>query len=161
MGAQLKNPNPNPQPARILSEVHKFTHKHGNRPHRPLRSLSFPVLPLSPPLTGCTVRPNSGLLHRQQCTLTLTFPFSPRKKRLTNSTLAVTEQVCNQMLALRTACLHPTTQKPYMLSARGGRDCSNEGHQVFKPLICSPFSHPILVRPQMFLRSTFRSYDIT
>lgn len=34
------------------------------------------------------------------------------------------------MLALGTTCLHPTTQKPYILSLTGGKDHSPEGAQV-------------------------------
>jgi hypothetical protein len=34
------------------------------------------------------------------------------------------------MLALRENCIHPTSKKPYILEASGGRDHSPEGHQV-------------------------------
>jgi hypothetical protein len=34
------------------------------------------------------------------------------------------------MLALKEACIHPTTKKPYIQTSVGGRDNSPEGHQV-------------------------------
>jgi hypothetical protein len=34
------------------------------------------------------------------------------------------------MIALRENCIHPTTNKPYILDSSGGRDNSPEGHQV-------------------------------
>ncbi|KAL4778847.1 hypothetical protein BJX76DRAFT_352285 [Aspergillus varians] len=36
---------------------------------------------------------------------------------------------CTRMLGLKDNCLHPTSQKPYILSASGGVDNSPEGHQ--------------------------------
>lgn len=39
-------------------------------------------------------------------------------------------QVCNRMLSLKQDCIHPTTQKPYILESSGGKDHSSEGHQV-------------------------------
>ena len=33
------------------------------------------------------------------------------------------------MLALRTLCIHPTTQQPYIISSSGGKDNSPEGAQ--------------------------------
>jgi len=41
----------------------------------------------------------------------------------------VVEDVCARMLALRNNCLHPTTRKPYIVDAVGGRDSSPESHQ--------------------------------
>lgn len=35
-------------------------------------------------------------------------------------------QGCAQFLNLGTACVHPTTQKPYVLSVQGGKDNSIE-----------------------------------
>jgi len=52
------------------------------------------------------------------------FEFKP------NVELDVLEDVCKRMIALKDKCLHPTTQKPYILSSVGGRDNSPEGHQV-------------------------------
>jgi len=34
------------------------------------------------------------------------------------------------MLALREECIHPTSNKAYVLESSGGKDCSPEGHQV-------------------------------
>ena len=34
------------------------------------------------------------------------------------------------MMALKDTCLHPTSQKPYILSFTGGKDHSPEGAQV-------------------------------
>jgi len=42
----------------------------------------------------------------------------------------VIQDVCKRMLALRQNCIHPTTDKPYILDSSGGRDNSPEGHQV-------------------------------
>ncbi|PSS20410.1 hypothetical protein M430DRAFT_138873 [Amorphotheca resinae ATCC 22711] len=42
----------------------------------------------------------------------------------------VIRDVCRRMLALRENCIHPTSKKPYILEASGGRDHSPEGHQV-------------------------------
>lgn len=39
-------------------------------------------------------------------------------------------QVCAGLLALKDNCLHPTTQKPYILSATGGKNNSPEGLDV-------------------------------
>ncbi|KAJ3534239.1 hypothetical protein NM208_g7626 [Fusarium decemcellulare] len=39
------------------------------------------------------------------------------------------EHVCNQMLELKDNCLHPSTGKPYIRSASGGKDNSPEGAQ--------------------------------
>ncbi|KAG8156405.1 hypothetical protein KVR01_013746 [Diaporthe batatas] len=37
--------------------------------------------------------------------------------------------VCGGMMALRTACVNPSTLQPYIKSLTGGRDNSPEGHQ--------------------------------
>jgi len=42
----------------------------------------------------------------------------------------VIQDVCRRMVALKDQCIHPTTQKPYILQSSGGRDNSEEGHQV-------------------------------
>ncbi|KKK26070.1 hypothetical protein P175DRAFT_0473749 [Aspergillus ochraceoroseus IBT 24754] len=39
------------------------------------------------------------------------------------------KDVCTRMLALRENCLHPTSQKPYILTSSGGVDNSIEGIQ--------------------------------
>lgn len=39
-------------------------------------------------------------------------------------------QVCTRMLALKDNCIHPTSQKPYIVSSSGGVDNSPEGLQV-------------------------------
>jgi hypothetical protein len=39
-------------------------------------------------------------------------------------------QLISKMLGLQSACLHATTQKPYILSITGGSDNSPEGLQV-------------------------------
>lgn len=64
------------------------------------------------------------------------------------------------MLALQTACLHPTTNKPYVKAIIGGKDNSSEGRQVCRiffflfvtPLILTrtllfPFPFPFLSFP--------------
>ena len=49
-------------------------------------------------------------------------------------------QVCRRMLSLRTDCVHPRTNRPYILDSSGGKDNSPEGHQVVEPLLSSmPF----------------------
>lgn len=40
------------------------------------------------------------------------------------------EQVCDRMMALRAACVNPSTLQPYIKSLTGGRDNSPEGLQV-------------------------------
>jgi hypothetical protein len=47
------------------------------------------------------------------------------------------------MLALKDACLHPTTKKPYIQTSIGGRDNSPEGHQVVV-LLLPPHNIPAL-----------------
>ncbi|KAI8947948.1 stress responsive A/B barrel domain-containing protein [Xylaria longipes] len=39
------------------------------------------------------------------------------------------EKAYTGMLSLKDACLHPTTQKPYIKSFTGGKDNSSEGQQ--------------------------------
>ncbi|KAI1353595.1 stress responsive A/B barrel domain-containing protein [Xylaria sp. FL0043] len=39
------------------------------------------------------------------------------------------EKAYTQMLSLKNACVHPTTQKPYIKSFTGGKDNSPEGLQ--------------------------------
>ncbi|RFU28346.1 hypothetical protein B7463_g8001, partial [Scytalidium lignicola] len=39
------------------------------------------------------------------------------------------QDVCHRMLSLKDNCLHPTTNKPYVKSAVGGKDNSPEGIQ--------------------------------
>ncbi|KAF9894253.1 hypothetical protein FE257_007755 [Aspergillus nanangensis] len=39
------------------------------------------------------------------------------------------QDVCARMLALKTNCIHPATQQPYITSASGGADNSPEGIQ--------------------------------
>jgi len=41
----------------------------------------------------------------------------------------VIHDVCKRMLSLKQACIHPASQKPYILDSTGGRDNSPEGHQ--------------------------------
>ncbi|KAJ5178265.1 Dimeric alpha-beta barrel [Penicillium coprophilum] len=41
----------------------------------------------------------------------------------------VIQDVCERMLALKDNCVHPTSQKPYIKSASGGKDNSPEGIQ--------------------------------
>ncbi|KAG6017856.1 hypothetical protein E4U41_004114 [Claviceps citrina] len=38
-------------------------------------------------------------------------------------------QCCQQLLSLKQTCLHATTQKPYIVSLKGGKDMSIEGLQ--------------------------------
>ncbi|KAJ5677722.1 uncharacterized protein N7477_003355 [Penicillium maclennaniae] len=42
---------------------------------------------------------------------------------------AVIKDTCDRMLALKDNCLHPTSQKPYIVSSSGGSDNSPEGIQ--------------------------------
>ncbi|EFX03226.1 stress responsive a b barrel domain containing protein [Grosmannia clavigera kw1407] len=37
--------------------------------------------------------------------------------------------VCQQFSSLKDNCIHPTTQTPYILSVKGGKDHSSEGLQ--------------------------------
>lgn len=39
------------------------------------------------------------------------------------------KDVCDRMLGLKQTCLHPTSQKPYVVESSGGKDNSPEGHQ--------------------------------
>ncbi|KAF2741020.1 hypothetical protein EJ04DRAFT_454396, partial [Polyplosphaeria fusca] len=39
------------------------------------------------------------------------------------------KEACERMLALRDTCVHPATQKRYIISSRGGRNNSVEGRQ--------------------------------
>ncbi|OJJ01913.1 hypothetical protein ASPVEDRAFT_83435 [Aspergillus versicolor CBS 583.65] len=39
------------------------------------------------------------------------------------------QEACKNMLSLRDRCLHPSTGKPYIQSASGGKDNSPEGTQ--------------------------------
>ncbi|KAI9371399.1 hypothetical protein BJX61DRAFT_511651 [Aspergillus egyptiacus] len=41
----------------------------------------------------------------------------------------VINDVCARMLALKENCLHPASQKPYIVSSSGGKDNSPEGIQ--------------------------------
>jgi len=43
--------------------------------------------------------------------------------------LSIIKDVCARMLALKSQCLHPKTEQPYIVSTVGGRDNSPEGHQ--------------------------------
>lgn len=56
-------------------------------------------------------------------------------------------QTCNQMLALKTSCIHPTTGKPYILSSVGGRDISIENLQVCPSPLLSPYPFSPLLSP--------------
>lgn len=59
---------------------------------------------------------------------------SPRRSRSRSRSRSLTTpqrpQTCTALLALQQRCLHPETQEPYILSARGGVDISPEGLQV-------------------------------
>ncbi|OCK78967.1 hypothetical protein K432DRAFT_444246 [Lepidopterella palustris CBS 459.81] len=39
------------------------------------------------------------------------------------------QDVCKRMIALKDICIHPTSQKPYIVSSSGGTDNSPEGLQ--------------------------------
>ncbi|PWY90583.1 hypothetical protein BO94DRAFT_555692 [Aspergillus sclerotioniger CBS 115572] len=41
----------------------------------------------------------------------------------------VISETCTRMLDLKDNCIHPTSQKPYILAASGGQDNSPEGIQ--------------------------------
>lgn len=45
------------------------------------------------------------------------------------------------MLALQTACLHPTTNKPYVKAIIGGKENSSEGRQVCEYFFYLIFFH--------------------
>jgi hypothetical protein len=52
-------------------------------------------------------------------------------------------KTCDRMIGLQNKCIHPTTQKQYIRSSKGGKDCSIEGLQVreiFKTLLSNPIS---------------------
>lgn len=57
------------------------------------------------------------------------------------------------MLALQTACLHPTTNKPYVKAIIGGKENSSEGRQVCEIYFYYQFSftpahpHPFTPSP--------------
>lgn len=51
------------------------------------------------------------------------------------------------MLALKELCLHPETKQPYIVHAVGGRDNSEEGHQV---VTSHSNSHPLDVFFSLF-----------
>ncbi|EAW11893.1 Dabb family protein [Aspergillus clavatus NRRL 1] len=42
---------------------------------------------------------------------------------------AEVKDTCDRMLALKTNCIHPTSQKPYIKASSGGKDNSIEGLQ--------------------------------
>lgn len=44
------------------------------------------------------------------------------------------KEACKHFLSLKETCIHPTANKPYILSLKGGKDNSPEGMQV-----CSPY----------------------
>lgn len=39
-------------------------------------------------------------------------------------------KVCDRVIGMKDACIHPATNRPYIKSAIGGRDTSPEGYQV-------------------------------
>ena len=43
-------------------------------------------------------------------------------------------QACKRMLALKHDCIDPLSKQPYILDSSGGRDISEEGHQVVPTL---------------------------
>ena len=45
----------------------------------------------------------------------------------------VVKAACKNFLALKDTCIHPTANKPYILSVAGGKDNSSEGAQVRFP----------------------------
>ncbi|KAG9229688.1 hypothetical protein BJ875DRAFT_507791 [Amylocarpus encephaloides] len=51
------------------------------------------------------------------------FEFKPTTE------LELIQEVCKNMLALRHNCVHPRTNRPYIIESSGGRDNSPEGHQ--------------------------------
>ncbi|KAI9162774.1 dabb-domain-containing protein [Paramyrothecium foliicola] len=56
------------------------------------------------------------------------------------------KEACTRFLSLKDQCIHPTTQSPYILSLKGGKDNSPEGLQV---LNSSPASHQIMLSDQI------------
>ncbi|CAG8938043.1 unnamed protein product [Penicillium salamii] len=46
-----------------------------------------------------------------------------------NAEEASIRDACNRMAALKDTCLHPSSKKPYIKSASGGKDNSPEGAQ--------------------------------
>ena len=65
-----------------------------------------------------TPRPKMGLTH------IVLFQF-----KSTASPEAISD-ISQRMLALKDSCIHPTSNKPYIISASGGTDNSPEGIQV-------------------------------
>lgn len=49
--------------------------------------------------------------------------------------MASNGQACTDMLGLGEQCLHPSTGKPYIKSASGGKDNSPEGAQVSRSML--------------------------
>ncbi|KAL3459054.1 hypothetical protein BJX64DRAFT_291597 [Aspergillus heterothallicus] len=47
-----------------------------------------------------------------------------------DATIEAVKNACKQMLSLKDRCIHPSTGKPYIQAAIGGRDNSPEGAQV-------------------------------
>ena len=47
-------------------------------------------------------------------------------------------QACERFLALKGGCVHPTSNSPYILSLKGGKDNSPEGLQVRSALCPCP-----------------------
>ncbi|KAF2636501.1 dabb-domain-containing protein [Massarina eburnea CBS 473.64] len=48
------------------------------------------------------------------------------------------DEVCKRMMALSEKCIHPTSQKPYVKSFKGGKNNSPEGH-------AAPHTHGFVV----------------
>ena len=91
----------------------------------------FPDLFLQPPSTHTSQKTN----------LTNTIPpFSPNKQILPHIPPTETSALCKRMLALQTQCVRTGTDgkdKPYILSVRGGANCSVE-EDVKVPYIFPP-----------------------
>lgn len=64
------------------------------------------------------------------------------------------------MIALKENCVNPSTQKPYIVSLKGGRDNSVEGKQVCVSLSLSVYSIYSIYSLPCFLKTVSRRKDI-
>lgn len=60
----------------------------------------------------------------------ISLPNNIKNPILTSNSRHNLLQACDRFLALKTKCLHPTTQSLYIISLKGGKDNSPEGLQV-------------------------------
>lgn len=122
-----------------LSFAHVVScHFHERRAYHPLYPTTYPPPTLfisqppqsdpipSPPLSHQSLQPPSiHTSHRKQNALTPSPPFS-KLQILPHIPATETSALCKRMLALQTKCVRTDNGKPYILSVRGGANCSIE-----------------------------------